>query len=74
MERTSLAQYKDAGHLADINDVAAGLTDYDEATLLEGQFNDTQYGIPVDMNGYGVFYNKDVFEENNIEIPKTLLN
>ena len=64
MERTSLAQYKDAGHLADINDVAAGLTDYDEATLLEGQFNDTQYGIPVDMNGYGVFYNKDVFEEN----------
>lgn len=72
MERTSLAQYKDAGHLADINDVAAGLTDYDEATLLEGQFNDTQYGIPVDMNGYGVFYNKDVFEENNIEIPKTL--
>ena len=72
MERTSLAQYKDAGHLADINDVAAGLTDYDESTLLEGQFNDTQYGIPVDMNGYGVFYNKDVFEENNIEIPKTL--
>ncbi len=38
----------------------------------EGQFNDTQYGIPVDMHGYGVFYNKDVFEENNIEIPKTL--
>jgi len=29
------------------------------------------YGMPFDMNGYGVFYNKDVFEQAGIHEPPT---
>lgn len=34
-------------------------------------FDDTTYGVPFTVDGKAFFYNKAVFEENNIEIPKT---
>ncbi|MDQ0429439.1 raffinose/stachyose/melibiose transport system substrate-binding protein [Planomicrobium stackebrandtii] len=34
-------------------------------------FDDTTYGIPFTVDGKAFFYNKAVFEENNIEIPTT---
>jgi len=34
-------------------------------------FDDTTYGIPFTVDGKAFFYNKAVFEENNIEVPTT---
>ena len=34
-------------------------------------FDDTTYGIPFTVDGKAFFYNKAIFEENNIEVPKT---
>ena len=34
-------------------------------------FDDTTYGVPFTVDGKAFFYNKAIFEENNIEIPKT---
>lgn len=32
-------------------------------------YNGRQYGIPMDTHPYIVYYNKDVFEKNNINVP-----
>ncbi|SHK34758.1 raffinose/stachyose/melibiose transport system substrate-binding protein [Anaerocolumna jejuensis DSM 15929] len=29
------------------------------------------YGVPTNMSGMGIFYNKEVFKKNGVEIPKT---
>ena len=34
-------------------------------------FDDTTYGIPFTVDGKAFFYNKAIFEENNIEVPTT---
>lgn len=34
-------------------------------------FDDTTYGIPFTVDGKAFFYNKAIFEENNIQVPKT---
>lgn len=34
-------------------------------------FDDTTYGIPFTVDGKAFFYNKAIFEENNIKVPKT---
>jgi raffinose/stachyose/melibiose transport system substrate-binding protein len=34
-------------------------------------FDDTTYGVPFTVDGKAFFYNKAIFEENNIEVPKT---
>lgn len=34
--------------------------------------NDTIVGLPVQMSGNGIVYNKKIFEENNLEVPVTL--
>lgn len=34
-------------------------------------FDDTTYGVPFTVDGKAFFYNKSIFEENNIQVPKT---
>lgn len=34
-------------------------------------FDDTTYGVPFTVDGKAFFYNKAIFEENNIEVPAT---
>lgn len=45
-------------------------------SIIESQFSgftfdDTVYGIPFTIDGKAFFYNKAVFEENNLEVPET---
>lgn len=35
------------------------------------QINGKDYAVPYTANYQGVFYNKQIFEENNLEVPKT---
>lgn len=60
----------EAGNIADISD-APYISNYDPAVLEGSKINGKIYGIPVDMGLIMVFYNKDIFAENNLSVPKT---
>ncbi|WP_168119868.1 extracellular solute-binding protein [Paenibacillus sp. HB172176] len=57
-----------AGYLADLSDVAP--VDNIDKGLLQGFSKDDKvYGIPWSKNYLAVYYNKDLFEANGIEVP-----
>lgn len=66
-----LLVYDEAGHLADLTGQPC-LERVDSDLLLEGQIDGVQKGIPIEITGYGVFYNEEVFAKNGVEIPTTL--
>lgn len=63
--------YHEAGHLADLSGQPY-LEGVDAGLAIEGQIDGVQYGTPVEMSGYGVFYNEEIFEEYGLNIPTTL--
>lgn len=63
-------EYGDAGHLYDLTGME-GLSNIDPEVLPAGQVDGKQYAISTDQNAYAVFYNKDMFEEYGLEVPKT---
>ena len=66
-----LGVYDEAGHLADLTGQPC-LERVDSELLLEGQIDGVQKGVPIEITGYGVFYNEEVFAENSLEVPTTL--
>lgn len=67
-----LASYVEAGYIKDIKD--APYMKYIRDTELDTvTINDGVYGIPMDTQAWGVFYNKKLFEQAGIaEVPKTI--
>jgi raffinose/stachyose/melibiose transport system substrate-binding protein len=58
-----------------LDDILAEDTEW-SGNILESQFggftfDDVTYGVPFTIDGKAFFYNKAVFEENNLEVPKT---
>lgn len=58
-----------------LNDVIAEDVEW-SSKIIESQyggftFDDTTYGIPFTVDGKAFFYNKAIFEDNNIAVPKT---
>jgi raffinose/stachyose/melibiose transport system substrate-binding protein len=58
-----------------LNDILAADTEW-SGKIIESQFggftfDDVTYGVPFTIDGKAFFYNKDIFKENNIEVPKT---
>lgn len=45
------------------------LNNVSEYTLALSEYKGRQYALPVAMNSYGVYYNKDIFEENGVTVP-----
>lgn len=60
----------EAGNVADIS-AAPFLSNFSDDVLEGSTFDNKVYGIPVDMGLIMVFYNKDIFAENNLSVPKT---
>jgi len=60
----------EAGNIADLTGMPY-LSAYDQAILDGFTFDDKVYGIPVDFGLIMVFYNKDIFAEYGLEVPKT---
>ncbi len=71
LDRSNTIEFTNAGHLADVSDIEGLKENFDEQILAQGQVNSSQYGVPLDVNGYGVFYNKDIFQKYGLSIPKT---
>jgi len=58
----------DAGYLADLSDIAP-VSNIDPGLLQGFSKDDKVYGIPWSKNYLAMYYNKDLFEANNINIP-----
>lgn len=43
--------------------------DFDKSLWDLTIYNGKQYGIPLDTHPYVIYYNKDIFEKNNINVP-----
>ncbi|HYH03477.1 MAG TPA: extracellular solute-binding protein, partial [Bacillota bacterium] len=59
-----------AGNIADVTG-APFIKNYDPEILKGVSVDGKIYGIPVDLGLLLVYYNKDIFEKNGIQIPKT---
>ncbi len=68
---SSLPEYVDAGYVYDL-DSEAWLSNVAESFTSAGVINGVQAYVPMDTNYSGIFYNKDVFEENGLDIPVTV--
>jgi raffinose/stachyose/melibiose transport system substrate-binding protein len=58
-----------------LNEVLAADKEW-SSKIIESQFsgftfNDVTYGVPFTIDGKAFFYNKDIFKENNIQVPST---
>lgn len=58
-----------------LNEILEGDKDW-SGNIMESQFggftfDDVTYGVPFTIDGKAFFYNKDIFKENNIEVPTT---
>ncbi|MFV2050404.1 extracellular solute-binding protein [Metabacillus litoralis] len=70
---TFAANLVSSGRIMELNDVMAEDTEW-SGNIIESQyagftFDDVTYGIPFTVDGKAFFYNKQIFEENNIEVP-----
>ena len=69
--KSFLVKFSEAGHLADLTGIE-GLENINEKILPDGQVDGKQYGITIDQNAFGVFYNKDMFAQYGLKVPETL--
>lgn len=69
--KNDVTVYDNAGHLADLSNLSC-LSLVDANLLTEGQIDGKQKGVPMEISGYGVFYNIDVFNQYGLSVPTTL--
>lgn len=67
---TDLVEFSSAGHLLDLTGIDF-ISNVQESVLPAGQVNGKQYGVPPDQNAIAVHYNKDLFDQNGLQVPKT---
>ena len=60
----------EAGHLADLTG-SSFVSNLAEGAVPSVVYKGKVYGLPVDLQTIGIYYNKDVFAANGVEIPTT---
>ncbi|QGQ98775.1 extracellular solute-binding protein [Paenibacillus psychroresistens] len=68
--QNALVAFAKAGFLADLSD-QAWASHILPSALGEVKYGGKVYGVPVDVSGWGVFYNKKVFADLGLTAPKT---
>jgi len=69
----NVSQYKDlveAGHIADLTGVAF-IENLDPNAVEGFTFDGKVMGVPIDIGGLVMYYNKDIFAENGLSLPTT---
>ncbi|WP_162893090.1 ABC transporter substrate-binding protein [Microbacterium halotolerans] len=67
----------EAGALADITDWVSESEDIDQADFIDAvyqpytQYDGGTYGVPIDGDTHVLFYNKEIFERNDVQPPAT---
>lgn len=72
-----IAQYAEQGILKNIDDVISkqgveSMSEEDRASVLNLTKQENLYVLPSSKNIEGFWYNKKVFEENNLKVPETM--
>ena len=72
LDKPPFQQYVENGDFLDLSNEAF-IKNYDQNAIKDSSsFNGKVYAIPVSRVSYnGVFYNKTIFEENNLKVPQT---
>ncbi|MBB1510982.1 sugar ABC transporter substrate-binding protein [Tessaracoccus sp. MC1756] len=69
-------QFSRNGWLLGLGDLSAGaeykIEDFQESMLGVGQYDGTQYGIPIVTEREVLFYRKDLFEKAGLSVPTTM--
>lgn len=74
---TSVGALAEAGALADITEWVETDEEIDSPDFIEAifgpytQYEGATYGLPIDGDTHVLFYNKAIFERNNVEVPTT---
>lgn len=69
---TQLPQLAEQGVLADLDELGLSTDGQADSVASLGEYDGTQYGLPVQVEDYSVFYNKEYFDEAGItELPTT---
>ena len=73
MNGVNIKQYADGGILAPLDErIAASdvdLKNYPEAMVAMYNYNGVQYGIPMDFDTVGLWYNKTLFDQAKVAYP-----
>ncbi len=64
-------EFSAAERLYDLSSLE-GIENINPDMLYDGQVNGVQYAVPLDVNAYAVHYNKDLFEQYDLEVPTTI--
>lgn len=71
LHSNNIATYDKAGNLTDLSSQALAIKIYEnvkETVSIDGRL----LAVPLESQAWGVLYNKDIFKENNLEVPNTL--
>jgi multiple sugar transport system substrate-binding protein len=70
-----VAKYADLGMLVSFDDLMADSEingeDYIPAVWDAGEFDGSRYAIPLDVHPIGLYYNQDILDEYDVEVPTT---
>lgn len=64
-------KYQEGGKLMDLSDSKINLDEFNPAVSDIYTVNDKPYAVPRDFDAIGMWYNKTLFKELGLEIPKT---
>lgn len=68
IEQSNLEKYAGSGYLLNLTDTA--IAEHYDGNMLA--YDGKYYGAPLGVNAYVVTYNRNIFKENNLEVPTTL--
>lgn len=70
---THVRGFGEAGVVIDFKDYLDEdyIDKFTDSTIKQYTWNDSLYALPWTAQTFGIFYNKDIFEEYDLEIPKT---
>lgn len=69
-QSAQLPMFAKAGYIADLSDIPLA-SQIDGAPKTQSTYGGKIYAIPFDLNTNGVWYNRKLFADNNITVPKT---
>jgi len=75
MHLDRIARYAQLGLLTSFDDLVEDIElneeDYISAVWDAGIYDSKRYGIPLDVHPIGLYYNKDILDEYDVEVPTT---
>ncbi|MDG0808585.1 ABC transporter substrate-binding protein [Cohnella rhizosphaerae] len=69
-QSAQLPLFAKAGYIADLSDMPF-VANIDGAPKTQSSYGGKVYAAPFDLNSNGVWYNRKLFEDNGIQVPKT---